>query len=153
MTARTVRAAFGAMMLLATAAAAAEEKPKASLYERLGGVYPIAVVVDDFIERLVVNKTLNANPAIRHARDAVPKAGLKYQVTSFVAQAAGGPQQYVGRSMKTAHAHLNISEKEWRVMVSELKKSLAKFKVPAHEQQDLIALLATTKSNIVTVKH
>lgn len=153
MTARTVRAAFGAMMLLAMATAAAAEKPGASLYERLGGVYSIAVVVDDFIDRLVVNKTLNANPAIKRARDAVPKAGLKYQVTSFVAQAAGGPQHYAGRSMQAAHAHLNINEKEWQVMVGELKKSLAKFKVPAREQQDLIALLATTKPDIVTVAH
>lgn len=50
-----------------------------SLYERLGGVYSIATVVDDFIERLLVNDTLNANPAITDARTRVPKAGLKYK--------------------------------------------------------------------------
>src|SRR5262249_57885678 len=66
-------------------------QPAASLYERLGGVYPIALVVDDFIERLLVNDTLNANPAIRKARSDVPKQGLKFQVTTLVRQATRGP--------------------------------------------------------------
>src|SRR5262245_43219731 len=55
----------------------AQTAPK-SLYDRLGGVYNIATVVDDFIERLLVNATLNANPAITEARARVPKAGLKF---------------------------------------------------------------------------
>jgi len=33
------------------------------------------MVVDDFIERLLVNKTLNANPAIKAARERVPSRG------------------------------------------------------------------------------
>jgi hemoglobin len=60
-----------------------------SLYERLGGVYSIATVVDDFIERLLVNATLNANPAIDEARRRVPKAGLKFHVTALVCAATG----------------------------------------------------------------
>ena len=54
-----------------------EQAEGPTLYERLGGVYSIATVVDDFIERLLVNDTLNANPAIDAARKRVPKAGLK----------------------------------------------------------------------------
>jgi hypothetical protein len=50
------------------------ERPTNSLYDRLGGVYNIATVVDNFIERLLVNDTLNANPAINEARARVPKA-------------------------------------------------------------------------------
>lgn len=60
-----------------------------TLYERLGGVYSIATVVDDFIERLLVNDVLNANPAIKEARMRVPKAGLKFRVTALVCQATG----------------------------------------------------------------
>jgi hypothetical protein len=77
---------------VATAAGEAESK---SLYDRLGGAYPIAVVVDDFIERLLVNKTLNANPAIKEARARVPAAGLKFHVTTLVCQVTGGPCKYV----------------------------------------------------------
>ncbi|MDE2088484.1 MAG: group 1 truncated hemoglobin [Gammaproteobacteria bacterium] len=127
----------------------AEGKSDKSLYQRLGGVYAIASVVDDFIERLLVNKTLNANPAIKEARARVPKAGLKYQVTAFVSQATGGPEKYTGRPMKLAHAHLNITEREWQAMVADFRKSLNKFKVPRAEQNELIALVATTKNDIV----
>lgn len=74
-----------------------------SLYERLGGAYSIATVVDDFIERLLVNVTLNANPAIDQARARVPKAGLKFHVTTLVCEVSGGPCKYTGRAMKESH--------------------------------------------------
>src|SRR5262245_33113942 len=79
-----------------------------SLYERLGGAYNTATVVDDFIERLLVNHTLNANPAIREARARVPKAGLKFHVTTLVCEVSGGPCEYTGRTMKESHQRLNI---------------------------------------------
>jgi len=126
----------------------AQEKEK-SLYDRLGGVYSIATVVDDFIERLLVNDILNANPKIKEARDRVPKAGLKYRVTELVCQITGGPQKYTGRSMKESHSHLNITEKEWDAMVADFKKTLDKFKVPQKEQDELFAIVGTTKSDIV----
>src|SRR5262245_63189529 len=88
---------------------AAQPAPK-PLFERLGGVYSIATVVDDFIERLLVNDTLNANPAINDPRKRVPKAGLKFHVTTLVCEVTGGPCKYSGRSMKEAHEHLNINE-------------------------------------------
>jgi hypothetical protein len=53
-------------------AASAQEKAR-PLYDRLGGVHNIATVVDDFIERLLVNRTLNAKRAINEARAHVPK--------------------------------------------------------------------------------
>jgi len=122
---------------------------KKSLYDRLGGAYPISMVVDDFIERLLVNKTLNANPAIKAARERVPKQGLKFHVTTMVCQVTGGPCKYVGRGMKESHAHLNIREKEWQVMAAEFKKSLDKFKVPEAEQKELFDIVGTTKADIV----
>lgn len=120
-----------------------------SLYERLGGVYPIAVVVDAFIERLLVNDTLNANPAIARARTAVPKQGLKFHVTTLVCQATGGPCKYIGRSMKEAHQHLNITGKEWSAMMADFKATLAQFKVGQKEQQELVTIVESTKPEIV----
>jgi hemoglobin len=132
-----------------SAQAPAGAKAAPSLYDRLGGAYAIATLVDDFIERLFVNDTLNANPAIKQARDRVPKAGLKFHVTTLVCQATGGPCKYVGRDMKTAHAHLNITEKQWEAMVADFRKSLDAFKVPAAEQGELIGIVGGTKSDIV----
>jgi hemoglobin len=128
--------------------AGAQEKQR-SLYDRLGGVYSIATVVDDFIERLLVNRTLNANPAINEARARVPKAGLKFQVTALVCEVTGGPCKYTGRAMKESHQHLNITPAEWDAMVADFKMTLDKFKVPQTEQQELIAIVGGTKKDIV----
>ena len=129
--------------------ATGQDKPKA-LYDRLGGVYSIATVVDDFIERLLVNDSLNANPAINQARAHVPKAGLKFQVTALVCEVTGGPCKYTGRAMEESHQHLNITEEQWQAMVADFQKTLDKFKVPANEQAELITIVGSTKNDIVT---
>ncbi len=137
------------VLLVTSSTAVTQEKKEKSLYDRLGGVYAIAAVVDDFIERLLVDDVLNANPAINEARDRVPKAGLKYRITSMVCQATGGPQKYTGRSMKDSHKHLNITEREWEAMIADFKVTLDKFKVPAKEQNELINIVESTKKDIV----
>ena len=129
----------------------ADEKTKNSLYQRLGGVYNIAPVVDEFLEVLYNDDVLNANPRIKEARDRVPKAYLKYHVTSMVCQASGGPEKYTGRAMKESHQHLNIKENEWQAMLADFKKVLDKFQVPAQEQRELIAIVESTKKDIVLV--
>lgn len=123
--------------------------PQKTLYERLGGAYAIATVVDDFIEALLVDEALNANPAIKAARTRVPKAGLKFHVTAMVCQATGGPEKYTGRTMKAAHAHLKITEKEWDEMVKVFVGVLDKYKVPKPEQEELLKIVGTTKGDIV----
>ena len=127
----------------------AKEKPKPSLYERLGGIYPIATVVDTFIELLLVNNVLNANPAIKEARDRVPKAGLKYRVTALVCEVSGGPCKYTGRSMKESHAQMYITEREWQAMLGDFRRTLENYQVPEQEQKELVAIVESTKKDIV----
>jgi hemoglobin len=145
----TVIAILAATLLGAGAAHA--QQPK-SLYERLGGAYPISAVVHTFIDLLLVNDTLNANPAIKAARDRIPAAGLKFHVTTLVCQTTGGPCQYTGRAMKPAHAHLNISEKEWQAMLADFRRALNNHRVPAKEQEELVAIVESTKKDIVIRK-
>jgi len=140
------------LVIFSTSNSFAQEKTQPSLYQRLGGVYSIATVIDNFIERLLVNETLNANPAIDSARTRVPKAGLKYRVTAMVCQATGGPENYTGRTMLESHKNLHITEKEWKAMLDDFKLSLDKFKVPEKEQQELFAIVDSTKKDIVTAK-
>lgn len=135
----------------ALAQTGAEGQPK-SLYDRLGGLAPISVVVSDFIDALVPDSVLNANPAIDAARKRVPPAYLKYHVTAMVCQATGGPCQYHGRTMKASHAHLNITEQEWDRMITIFKEILAKHKVPAKETEELLAIVESTKADIVMGK-
>ena len=120
-----------------------------SLYHRVGGLAPISVVVSDFIDALVVDAVLNANPAIDAARRRVPAPYLKYHVTAMVCQATGGPCHYQGRGMKQSHAHLNITIREWDRMVAIFKDVLAKHGVPAKETQELIDIVGSTKADIV----
>lgn len=143
------------MNLVPSGSPLAEEKPQESqksLYERLGGVYNIAPVVDEFLEVLYDDGILNANPKIKAARDRVPKAYLKYHVTSLVCQSTGGPEKYTGRGMKESHQHLDITEKEWQAMGADFKKVLDKFKVPEPEQKELFAIVESTKRDIVISK-
>jgi hemoglobin len=147
-------AALGiAAILLArshTAMAQSGAEPKQpSLYDRLGGLAPISVVVSDFIDALVPDAVLNANPAIDAARKRVPAPYLKYHVTAMVCQATGGPCQYHGREMKESHAHMNITEQEWDRMVTLFKGVLAKHKVPAKETQELLEIVGSTRADIV----
>ena len=128
-----------------------KETAEPTLYERLGGVYNIAAVVDDLIERLYVNDVLNAVPEIDKARNPLRKPGLKFQLTALMCQVTGGPEKYTGRDMKEMHANLKISEKEWDAMAADFKATLDKFKVPEKEQAELFEIVGSTKGDIVTV--
>jgi len=123
------------------------EKP--SLYDRLGGVYSIATVVDDLIDRVMSDPRLNANPLVNEAHHRVPPAGFKYLVTEMVCWAGGGPQKYSGKPMAESHAHLKITAKEWEAFMDDLQHSLDRFAVPAQEQAELKAIVNSTRSDIV----
>src|SRR5438445_7251113 len=100
-----------------------------SLYDRLGGIYSIATVVDDFIDRVMTDPRLNANPAVNEAHHKVPPAGFKYLVTEMVGWASGGPQKYTGRPMRESHEQLNITRKEWKAIMDDFQHSLDKLRV------------------------
>jgi hemoglobin len=120
-----------------------------SLYERLGGVYSIATVVDDFIDRIMIDPRLNANPHVDEAHHRVPPAGFKYLVTEMVCWATGGPQQYTGKSMAESHKDLQITGQEWEAFLDDFQQTLDKFKVPSEEQAELKAIVNSTRSDIV----
>jgi hemoglobin len=120
-----------------------------SLYERLGGVYAIAAVVDALIDRVMDDPRLNANPLVDDAHHKVPKAGFKYLVTEQVCAASGGPQRYTGRSMADSHAHLKITKPEWDAFIDDVKITLASFNVPAAETAELLAIIDSTYPDIV----
>jgi hemoglobin len=89
-----------------------------------------ASVVDDFIDRIMVDPRLNANQRVDEAHHRVPSPGFKYLVTEMVCWATGGPQKYTGRSMKDSHQHLMITATEWEAFLDDLQQTLDKFAVP-----------------------
>ena len=120
-----------------------------SLYDRLGGVYSIATVVDDLIDRVMVDPRLNANPLVDEAHHRFPPAGFKYLVTEMVCWAAGGPQQYTGRAMRESHQQLKITAAEWEAFLDDFRQTLNKFGGPEAEQAELNAIVASTRGDIV----
>lgn len=126
-----------------------EQTPAKSLYDRLGGVYAIATVVDDFIDRIMIDPRLNANPLVDAAHHHVSPAGFKYLVTEMSCWATGGPQQYSGRSMYDSHAHLKITAEEWVAFMADMDDTFDKFSVPKPERDEFIAIIESTKPDIV----
>jgi len=117
-----------------------------SLYQRLGGYDAIAAVVDEFIGRLVAETVLSRFFG-GASRDTQKR--FRQHLVDQVCAVTGGPCIYVGRDMKTAHGGLGITEAEWQAGVNDLIAALDKFKVPQKEKDQLIAIVATTKKDIV----
>lgn len=117
-----------------------------SLYKRLGGYDAIAAVADDFIGRLASDPKLarffqgSSTASRRHRRQLLVEQ---------LCEAAGGPCYYTGRSMKTSHQGLGITDAVWDVTVAHLLESLDKFQVPSRERQELIGIISSTKADIV----
>ncbi len=137
--------------VLAAMPAASQEK---SLYDRLGGIYPIASTVDDLVDRLYVNGTLNANPAVKLIHDKPEtKAGFKVLVTAWVVENTGGPKMYHGRPMDKAHAHLSLTDRQFDVVLHECATTFYKFNVPPKEMGELMAMLEKFRGQVVSVKN
>jgi len=126
-----------------------ETQAEPTLYDRLGGVYNIAVVVDVLIDRVMTDARLNDNPRVDEAHHRVSPAGFKYYVTEMVCEAAGGPQTYSGRTMGDSHRHLMITDEEWLAFMDDLQQALDRFEVPQPEQEELTAIVESTKEAIV----
>ena len=121
----------------------------ASLYERLGGVYGIAATVDNLVDRLYVNGAANANPKVAEFHAKMGHAGFKYLVTAWCIDETGGPKAYWGRDMKDAHANLNITQREFDIVATEIKTSLYQMNVPEREFDEFMAIIEKYRSMVV----
>ena len=120
-----------------------------SLYDRLGGLKGITVVVDDFINRLVANKQLNKNPAINAGRKSAPAPYLKFQVSQMVCGVTGGPCKYTGMDMTAAHKGRAVTSEAFGAVAEDLSSLLDQLKVPAKEKAEVMTLVGSLKPSIV----
>jgi hemoglobin len=131
-----------------------------SLYERLGGAFAIAAVVDHFSDALVHNPIVGQqsdNPALRewHTNNLGRLPGLKFMRTLWVCSVAGGPFQYTGTKpgstpvgLEVAHRDLRISPAQFDEVAAELGRTLAVFKVPKTETDEVLAAFAAHKGEV-----
>jgi hemoglobin len=131
-----------------------------SLYERLGGAFAIAAVVDRFSDAIVRNPIVgekSENPALRewHTNNLGRLPGLKFMRTLWVCDIAGGPQQYAATQpgstplgLEVAHRELKISPAEFDEVAAELARTLDFFKVPEQEKGEVLAAFAAHKDEV-----
>lgn len=124
----------------------AQDKPAKSLYQRLGGYDAIAVVVDDFLGRLI-NDPQSARFFAGHSTDS--KKRIRQLVVDQLCQVTGGPCVYTGRTMKASHAGLGVTDGDWQAGVKHLVATLDKFKVPQKEKDEVLTAISSLKGDIV----
>lgn len=115
-----------------------------SIYESLGAEVGIRRVVDEFYERLTADPDL-----IPYFAGADMPVLRRHQV-AMLSAATGGPNQYTGRDMATAHAGLNISGKHFDRVVAHLVDTLADFSVDQDTIAQVGAVLAPLRPVIVS---
>jgi hemoglobin len=131
-----------------------------SLYERLGGVFAIAAVVNHFSDAVVKNAVAgdgSANPELRewHTQKLARLDGLKFMRTLWLCEVAGGPFQFAATKpgsthlgLEEAHRALRIALEEFDAVAGELGKSLDFFKVPQAEKDEVLAAFAAHKGEV-----
>jgi hemoglobin len=133
---------------------------EASLYERLGGAFAIAAVVDHFSDAVVQNPIVgqrSKNPALHewHTKNLGRLPGLKFMRTLWVCNVAGGPFQYAATKpgntpigLEVAHRELKISPAQFDEVAAELGRTLDFFKVPHREKKEVLAAFAAHKGEV-----
>ena len=131
-----------------------------TLYDRLGGIFAIAAVVDHFSDALIKNPIVgqqSANPALRewHTNDLGRLPGLKFMRTLWVANVSGGPFEYTPTrpgsttvGLEEAHRDLRISPAEFDEVAAELARTLDHVGVPAAEKEQVLAAFAAHKDEV-----
>lgn len=133
---------------------------ESSLYERLGGAFAIAAVVDHFSDAVVENPIVgrqSQNAALRewHTNNLGRLPGLKFMRTLWVCEVAGGPQHYAATKpggtslgLEEAHRELKISPAEFDEVAAELGRTLDQFKVPEREKGEVLGAFAAHKGEV-----
>jgi hemoglobin len=143
-----------------------EPEKKKSLFERLGETDGLSAIVDDFINRALADPRVNwerkgvkrSALSLTWKRDVEWKpsdenvARMKAHITQFLALATGGPAKYEGKEMKQTHAGLRITNTEFDAAVGDLKATLDKLTIPTQEQKELLAIVESTRPQIVEEK-
>ena len=134
--------------------------PESSLYERVGGAFAIAAVINHFSDALVKNPIVgqgSQNPALRewHTNNLGRLPGLKFMRTLWVCNISGGPFEYAATKpgsttlgLEEAHRELKISPAEFDEVAAELGRTLDFFKVPEREKGEVLTAFAAHKSEV-----
>lgn len=117
-----------------------------TLYERLGGYDAIAAVANDLLPRMQADAQLGRFYQHR-GEDGLKRS--RQILIDFLCSSAGGPLYYTGRDMKVTHKGMKISESDWSAFLGYLNDTLDTLQVPQPERNEVVALMQSTKADIV----
>jgi hemoglobin len=145
---RLTAAVLGVCLAVALSGCATPSSPAPdthgrTLYERVGGRAAITAVVDDAIENLAADPRINA----RFGNASIPH--LQKNLVDLLCLRTGGPCAYTGANMSAAHEGMHIRGDEFDALVEDIAKSLDKFKVPAQERSEVLAILRQMKGSVI----
>jgi hemoglobin len=131
-----------------------------TLYERLGGVFAIAAVVDHFSDAVLANPLVgkgSPNGALREWSNKESGArlpGLKFMRTLWVCSVTGGPFAYdgAGQPLGTAHQRFHITPAEFDEVAAELGRTLDHFRIPTREAGEVLGAFAAHKAEVTAVQ-
>jgi len=118
----------------------------AGLYQALGETAGITRLMDDFVNRLLIDPRIGS-----HFKDAKPQP-LKDSLTRQICQLSGGPCQYTGPDMKTAHGEMDITKANFHALVEVLQAAMDAQGIAFSQQNRLLALLAPMQRDVITVR-
>jgi len=122
-----------------------------TLYERMGGAYPIATAADQLIDHLHTNATLNnRNRKVRDFHTEQFKAGYKFMVTGWCIEVSGGPRCYGGRDMIAAQQSLDLTDYEFDVVAHEIRNTLYRLDLPRPEIEEFMAIIESYRDNVLS---
>jgi hemoglobin len=119
------------------------------LWTRLGSESAVKAVVHDFVALAVSDPQVDLTRGGRHPLDAAGIANLERRLVELVSAVSGGPLKYEGRPMKQAHAGMGITAAQFDALAGDLKVVLTKHSVPQKEAGELLAIIASTRQDIV----
>lgn len=121
----------------------------ATLFDRLGGIFGIAAVMDVLTDRLFENVWANRNPYVAKMHERNGRPGFKWMVTAWSAEVTGGPRCYPGRDMHDAHKDMVCSEHDFDVVALEVAASLSYCGVGVQEQREYLAIFESYRRQVV----
>ena len=137
---------------------------KLALFDRLGGEAGISNIVTDFTPRALDDPRVNwerkgikrggfsvhSGQSVAWNASTQNVAQLEQHMVQFLALATGGPARYTGKDIKGAHADMHISNAEFDAVMGDFKATLDRLAIPNREQKELLAIIESTRPQIVT---
>jgi len=140
----SIRGALLAATVFVASAAHGDVLRDDSLYTRMGGGEVIQSIANELIDQA------SSDPRTGRTWHKVTLSRVKQFLGEYLCSITGGPCTYTGDTMQQIHAGMNIDEAEMFAVVEQLREILVLHGIPLRERNELLALLAPSKRDVVT---